>query len=172
MLKIIAALIILFSATMIGFQLGKHYRDRVTQLRILLLSLQMLETEIVYGSTPLYLAFQKIGGRVTQPVALFYQKAGEFLLEMQGESTQMSWHKAIEKTKGKMALQEEELEVWKNVGLIIGGSDREDQKKHLQLAMSHLQSLEDEAKSDQNRYEKMYKNLGFLSGLLVVILMM
>ncbi|GIO00127.1 stage III sporulation protein SpoIIIAB [Brevibacillus laterosporus] len=172
MLKIGAAIVVLVSASLIGIQLGKRYSDRVKELRALLHSLQMLETEIVYGATPLSLAFEKISVRVTRSIGNLYKRASELLQTKAGESTQIVWQTALEQTWSLTALRKEEKEILKNLGYVMGNSDREDQKKHLQLTVFHLRGLEEEAKEEQLKYEKMYKNLGFLGGLLIVILMM
>ena len=56
------------------------------------------------------------------------------------------------------------------LGATLGISDREDQIKHLRLAMQQLKAEEDAARDDQARYEKMWKSLGVLIAALVVIL--
>jgi len=171
MLKLIGALLILFSATMIGWQIGKSYANRPPQLRALLLALQMLETEIVYGSTPLHRAFAKIAARIPPAVGRIFQTAAEELVSKEGQATQICWQTALEKHWMNTALGNPEKDVLRGLGYILGNSDREDQQKHLRLAVTHLRALEEEARVEQNKYERMYKTLGVLSGLLLVILM-
>jgi stage III sporulation protein AB len=171
MVKLIGAAIILFSASMMGWQIGKYYAYRPVQLRALLLALQMLETEIVYGLTPLHRAFVKIGRRVPQEIGTLFLKTAEYLLAEEALSAQGCLQKAIDQHWPATALRKEEREVLTSLGYVLGGSDRDDQQKHLRLAITHLRGLEEEARADQSKYEKMYKSLGFLGGLLVVILM-
>jgi len=171
MVKLIGAVIILFSASMVGWQLGKYYAYRPLQLRALLLSLRLLETEIVYGVTPLHRAFVKIGHRLPSEIGQMFLTAAELLITKEGLSTQSCWQSGIEKHWTSTALRKDEKDVLTSLGFVLGNSDKEDQKKHLQLAITHLHSLEQEARAEQAKYEKMYKSLGFLSGLLVVILM-
>lgn len=171
MVKLIGSAIILFSASMVGWQIGKYYAHRPVQLRALLLALQLLETEIVYGLTPLHRAFVKIGRRVTQEIGIIFQKAAEHLQAEEGLSTQACLQKAVDQNWSATSLRKEEREVLVSLGYVLGSSDRDDQQKHLRLAITHLRGLEEEARADQSKYEKMYKSLGFLGGLLVVILM-
>ncbi len=171
MVKLIGAVLILFSASMVGWQIGKYYACRPVQLRALILALQMLETEIVYGFTPLQRAFVKIGHRIQKEVGQLFVTAAELLVTEEASSVDVCLSKAISKTWSDTALRKEEKSVLSSLGQVLGASDREDQQKHLRLAITHLRGLEEEARAEQEKYERMYKSLGFLGGLLVVILM-
>ena len=53
---------------------------------------------------------------------------------------------------------------------VLGTSDRQDQIKHIALAVGQLKHEEAAARDDQVKYEKMSKSLGLLIGALIVIL--
>jgi stage III sporulation protein AB len=171
MVKLIGAVLILFSASMVGWQIGRYYAYRPVQLRSLLVALQMLETEIVYGLTPLHRAFVKVGHRVSQDVGKMFILAAELLITERAQSAEDSLRQSMSRLWTQTALRKQERDVLTSLGQVLGSSDREDQQKHLRLAVTHLRGLEEEARADQEKYEKMYKSLGFLGGLLVVILM-
>ena len=57
-------------------------------------------------------------------------------------------------------------------GETLGKHDRIQQQKQIQLALTHLTREEVEAREKQASYGKMFKNLGFLSGLFIIILLM
>ncbi|MGG1660146.1 stage III sporulation protein SpoIIIAB [Brevibacillus sp. NRS-1366] len=171
MVKVIGAVLILFSATMVGWQIGRYYAYRPVQLRALLVALQMLETEIVYGLTPLHRAFVKVGHRVSEDVGKMFLLAAELLITEKAQSAEDALRQAMGKLWTNTALRKQERDVLASLGQVLGSSDREDQEKHLRLAVTHLRGLEEEARAEQEKYEKMYKSLGFLGGLLVVILM-
>ncbi|MGC5324408.1 stage III sporulation protein SpoIIIAB [Brevibacillus sp. SYSU BS000544] len=172
MVKLIGAAIIIFSATMVGWQIAKYYAMRPQQLRSWILSLQMLETEIVYGATPLYRAFVKIGKRVQPEVGNFFLTGAELLQSTEGMATSTCWQHSLNRHWKETSLRQDEKNVLLNLGYVLGSSDREDQQKHLRLAVTQMRSIEEEARFDQSKYEKMYKSLGVLSGLLVAILML
>ncbi|RNB81151.1 stage III sporulation protein AB [Brevibacillus fluminis] len=173
MLKLIGAAVILFSCSMVGWQMGRYYAFRPLDIRTMIISLQMLETEIVYGATPLHRAMAKIGERMRSGIGRMFLTASELLTqEDEPQSTSESWRQAIEKNWSQTAMRKSEKDILLTLGMVLGNSDRDDQQKHLRLAITHLQGLEEEARSDKERYEKMYKSLGFLGGLLVVILML
>lgn len=171
MFKLIGAVLILFSASMVGWQIGKYYANRPVHLRALLVALQMLETEIVYGMTPLHRAFVKVGHRVSEEVGKVFLFAADLLVTEQVHSAEEALQQAMSKFWTQTALRRQEREVLASLGQVLGSSDRDDQQKHLRLAITHLRGLEEEARAEQEKYERMYKSLGFLGGLLVVILM-
>lgn len=171
MVKLIGAVLILFSASMVGWQISRFYSQRPAHIRALLVALQMLETEIVYGLTPLHRAFVKVGQRVNQEVGKIFLLAAELLGSEQAQSAEEALQKAVRRQWSQTAMRKQEKDVLASLGQVLGSTDREDQQKHLRLAVTHLRGLEEEARAEQGKYEKMYKSLGFLGGLLVVILM-
>ncbi|MGI6187422.1 MAG: stage III sporulation protein AB, partial [Brevibacillus sp.] len=96
MVKLIGAVLILFSASMIGWQIGRNYAFRPVQLRALLVALQMLETEIVYGLTPLHRAFVKIGHRVPDEVGRLFLTAAELLITERAQTAEDALRQAID----------------------------------------------------------------------------
>ncbi|HZG79425.1 MAG TPA: stage III sporulation protein SpoIIIAB [Brevibacillus sp.] len=171
MMKLIGALMVLVSASMVGWHISRTYAKRPVQLRALLVALQMLETEIVYGLTPLQRAFVKVGQRVNKEVGNLFLSASEYLEQGRAMSAEESLQKAMKRHWPQTALRKQEQEVLASLSQVLGSSDREDQQKHLRLAVTHLRGLEEEARAEQDKYKKMYKSLGFLGGLLAVILM-
>lgn len=172
MLKLIGATLILISTTLVGIYFAKKLSDRTEQLRALQMSLQLLETEICYGATPLELAFQKMGVKDTGVISQLFTRCSYYFQSLDGASTYECWEKALTEITPKLALNKSEREWLGHFGQIVGNSDREDQQKHIQLMMTHLKNREVEAREEQLKYEKMYKTLGFLAGVLLVILLM
>jgi stage III sporulation protein AB len=171
LLKAVGAIIILFAATMIGFQAANLYAERPKEIRRLIIGLQLLDTEIYYSQLPLQQALFRVARRLRGVVGVIFQTAGEYLKNYDGLSTTDCWELAVSKTWNKTTMRKPEKEVFLTLGRVLGRSDKQDQQKHLRLAIMNLQSEEQEAKFDAQKYEKMYKSLGFLSGLLAVILM-
>lgn len=60
----------------------------------------------------------------------------------------------------------------KQFGETLGRHDRISQQKQILLTLAHLEREEVDAHEKQAKYERMAKSLGFLSGLLLIILLM
>lgn len=171
MLKLIGAGILLFSATMIGFQVAKVYANRPKEIRQLGIALQLLETEICYGSTTLPIALEYVSKRIQGEIGQLFGQAAVYLSTYDGLSTEDSWEMALEKVWSKTTMKKAEKEVLLHLGKVLGKSDKEDQRKHIRLTLLNLQQEELTARDEQQKYEKMCKSLGVLSGILAIILM-
>lgn len=169
-MKWIGALLILAATTLGGFAWAKQFTERSRQLRQLKVALQSLEAEIMYGLTPLDEACTHLAKQLQKPLSLFFQ---QFSLRLSRENTdvQTAWEETIDEIWRHTAFREGEREVMRQFGTTLGRHDRDHQQKQIRLALSHLEREEGEARDAQDRYEKMVKSLGFLSGLLLVLLL-
>ncbi|AMA72507.1 MULTISPECIES: stage III sporulation protein SpoIIIAB [Aneurinibacillus] len=171
MLKLIGASLVIFAGTFIGMQLGSYLAHRPLQIRQLRAGLTLLETEIVYGSRPLLEALASISRRLTGDVARLFARAAELSAEEPDLAASECWHQAVQYVWRDTAMKEPEKEILLQLGSVLGQSDREDQQKHLKLALANLEHEEMNARDNQRRYEKMCRSLGVLSGILIVILL-
>ncbi|MBU8907722.1 stage III sporulation protein SpoIIIAB [Desertibacillus haloalkaliphilus] len=170
-MKLLGAVIILIATTWVGFEFAKRLSERPRQLRQLKVALQSLEAEIMYGLTPLAEASENISKQLPKPVSYFFERFA-YLLMTKEDSVQSAWEESLKETWQLTALCQSELEVMRQFGATLGQHDRDHQQKQIRLTLAHLEREEFEAKDVQNRYEKMIKSLGFLTGLLIIILMM
>lgn len=164
-------MLVILASSLAGYYFAERLKERTAQLRALQMALKLLETEIVYGSTPLHQAFQKIGQRNNGLISQLFHRCAYYLQTLDGVTTFECWQAALQDVKAKLALKKDELAWLEHFGQIVGGSDIQDQTKHIKLMLAHFQKIEQEAKEEQKKYEKMYKTLGILTGVLLVILM-
>lgn len=171
MIKLLGAVLILFAGTAIGFVQASFYVNRSKQLRQLIHALQRLETEIDYGQTELPTALIKSSEGIEQPVSRLFTLTAELLTAEQELSMNEAWQQAIHQVWDVTSLRAREKEVLLRMGSVLGMSNAEDQLKHLQLAQIQLKSEEALAREEQQRYANMWRSLGTLGAILIVILM-
>lgn len=170
-MKLLGALLILIAGTLIGFQQAARYADRPRQIRQLTHALQRLETEIGYGHTPLPEALERTAEASNEPISSLFREAAEQLWQPEGHTFQQCWEQSIKLRWNETSMKAGEQAVLLRLGSTLGISDKEDQMKHLRMALLQLQAEEDAARDDQRRYEKMWKSLGALLAVLIIILM-
>ncbi|MDQ0183773.1 stage III sporulation protein SpoIIIAB [Cytobacillus sp. FSL R5-0569] len=171
MIKIVGAILIIVATTLVGFEISKRLSERPRQLRQLKSALQSLEAEIMYGHTPLHEASRRLASQLSQPVSLFFADFASRLTET--ETTVMrAWENSLNHIWKKTALKNSEFEIMKQFGETLGRHDRISQQKQILLTLAHLEREEVDAHEKQAKYERMAKSLGFLSGLLLIILLM
>ena len=172
MVKFIGALFVLFAGTMIGFQQAAKFAERPKQLRQLVHMLQRLITEIGYGHTLLPEALKRAASTAKGPIAIMFTEAANGLLESSELSFEEHWKAAIKKYWSHTSMRSNEQAVLYRLGTSLGISDTEDQIKNLQLAIDQIKLEDQAAREEQGRYEAMWKSLGVLTAVLIIILMM
>jgi stage III sporulation protein AB len=171
MIKIVGAILILLATTWTGFEVAKQLTERPRQLRALKTALQSLEAEIMYGHTPLYEAARRLSQQLPSPINDFFYKFGNKLTDSE-TTVRDAWEESLKEIWERTALKKGEFEIMKQFGETLGRHDRVSQQKQIMLTLTHLEREENEARDRQNRYEKMVKNIGFLTGLLLIILLL
>ncbi|EIJ78825.1 stage III sporulation protein SpoAB [Bacillus methanolicus PB1] len=171
MMKIIGALLIIVATTWTGFEASRHLSERPRQLRQLKSALQSLEAEIMFGHTPLHEAARRLAQQLSKPVSWLFESFANRLTNSE-TTVKEAWEESMAEIWKFTAFKQGEFEIMKQFGETLGRHDRVSQQKQIQLALSHLEREEGDARDKQAKYEKMVKSLGFLSGLLLIILLM
>jgi stage III sporulation protein AB len=169
-MKWIGAILILGSAVWFGFEQSKQLADRSKQLKMVITALQSLEAEIMYGHTPLHEAARKIGHQFAFPVSQLFLSFAETIVSTEVSACE-AWRKSLHGIQTSAALKKTEYEILEQFGESLGKHDLFTQQKHILLTLAHLQREEEEARENQKKYEKMYKSLSILAGLLLVLLL-
>ncbi|WP_078413727.1 stage III sporulation protein SpoIIIAB [Priestia abyssalis] len=170
-MKLFGAIFILAASTWAGFEMAKQLSDRPRQLRQLKTALQSLEAEIMYSHRPLREIALLLAAQLPKPLSLLFERFAS-RLESEEAGVKYAWENSLEEVWSHTSLRQGEMEVLKQFGETLGQHDRYSQQKHILLALSHLEREEKDAVERQAQYEKMVKSLGFLTGLLLVILLM
>jgi stage III sporulation protein AB len=135
------------------------------------MSLQMLETEISYTSTPLPDAFQNVSVKSRSPAKELFMEAGCNLKSRTYSTVGEAFEKALDTIKDRMSIAKEDIEVLKSFGYSMGTSDTEGQVKSFRLVLKQLEGQEVKAEELRNKNERLYKSLGLLGGIAVTILL-
>jgi len=165
---VLAFSLIVYTCTLAGFAVANGYAERPRQLRDLLTGLEMLRTEIVYAATPLAAALTSL--RLRHPIGKFFLCAGEGIDAL--ATARSAWVTALDALSRDAALLEGDLAALRYLGDVLGTSNREDQERHLLVAIRRIEALQREAEEEAKRSARLWKYLGVLSGITVVIIIM
>lgn len=169
MIKLIGAVFIIVATTWTGFEAARRFSERPRQLRALRSALQSLEAEIMYGHTPLHEAARRLSAQLSKPLSLFFDGFARKLTDTE-TTVHEAWETSLREIWKLTALKQGEFEIMKQFGETLGRHDRFSQQKHIMLTLTHLEREEADAIQSQAKYEKMVKSLGFLSGVLLIII--
>ncbi|MDF2520631.1 MAG: stage sporulation protein [Clostridia bacterium] len=170
-LKLIGGLLIMAACSLYGIAASNRYSLRPKDIRKLRSALQMLETEVIFGSTPLPAAMNNVAKKVDGGIKSFFSRVSQELLSGWSYDLDTVWSGAMEELQKETCLTGVDKELLKDFGKVLGCSDREDQKKHFELFYIQLKHHEDMAEEERRKNEKLYKSLGFLAGLVIFIML-
>ncbi|WP_227765977.1 stage III sporulation protein SpoIIIAB [Zhaonella formicivorans] len=171
MLKLAGAALIVFACSSFGFYMANRFKLRSLQLRALRSLLNLLETEMIYTSTPLPVALEKIARHSVEPLDMLLLKTREELLKGDGVTAGEAWQKAVDDVKKLTCLDEEDLGILREFGVGLGGSEKSEQIKNLELTKELLKQQEWKAEQRRQQNERMWRTMGFLAGLAIVLIM-
>lgn len=170
MLKLFGALMIVGACSICGLLIAIKYKQRPLELRNLRSMLNLLETEIVYGSTPLPLALERIAKHANNNIAPLFEKTRDYLLTENGITADEAWQRALDDAMPNSYLIEEDLGILRNFGIGLGCSDKNEQLKNIQLVQELLKQQELKAENSRYQNERLWKTMGFLTGIAIVLL--
>lgn len=170
-IKAIGIFMVFISCLLIGLIIADKYKSRVKELKEVRNHLQIIETEIIYTSTPIIEVMDKISKQSKEPFNYIYDHIKRELKKRDGKTLGVIWKEAFEKNKRNTRLMEEDLETIYFFGSVLGNSDRPNQLKNTQLVQNQLMKLEKKAEGERMKNEKLFRSLGLLLGLAFIIIM-
>lgn len=171
LIKLIGAICTIIGTTCIGLFLDKLEVYRMNDLKKLKQAFIYLKGEIDYMITPLPLAMEQAGSRIDSNIGKIFTYAGELMSKKSGYNASELWEKAVERYIDDTYLSRADKSILLSFGNALGYLDKEMQKNNINLCILYL---EDEMKKLDLHHQKngrLYRSLGILSGLLIVILL-
>lgn len=172
MYKALGALLVIGSFGYAGLRVGRVFRLRTDLLRNLQNGLNLLETEISFAATPLPIAMQRVGEKLSQESAIPFLHAARLLREAAGITADEAWEEGIRQLTRSIPLTKEELSILIVFGRSLGSSSKNEQIKNIALAREQLSMQEKQAWEARNKKERMWQYLGFCLGAVVVLVLM
>ncbi|NLC77629.1 MAG: hypothetical protein GX750_08430 [Clostridia bacterium] len=170
-MKLIGALLILSASTAMGILAGRRLAARPRQLQRLRNDLMYLETEINYGATPLPEALGKLVKYSQWPVTVLWQETLSSLANGEGLMAEEAWRHGIHSFAEKADLTKTDLAVLRDFGTGLGMTNRHEQLKKFKFIQEQLGSLHSQAEVLRARHERMWRTMGILGGIALIILL-
>ena len=167
---IVVKYIIIFLVFSICFLLGniisKRYTLRVKELKDFSNALNIIENKIKFTYEPLSEIFIQTSRLLSENMSNIFIKASGYMKEFSSEE---AWNKGVDDTS--TYLNKEDIENIKSFGKLIGKTDKEGQVSHIELTRSFIELQLEKARKEEEKNAKMYKTLGAMIGLVIVIIL-
>lgn len=171
LLKLFGSTAIIGACAAIGYLYSSECSRRPQELRMLQSMLNMFENEIKFLSDTITEAFQKISSASDCRTSVFFSGTARLLVENSGMGAAEAWNSTVRANIRMTALNREDEEIVASFGKMLGKSDLEGQIKNIRLTLNQLEVQEKKAEEHRKRNEVMYRTLGFLGGLAIVIIL-
>lgn len=166
MIKYVILTVILGISIWIGILVSKKYKDRVIELKEFRNSLNILENKIKFTYEPLQEIFKQISDNLENNISLIFENTNKNLKRM---NMCDAWNKAIDESK--LNLNKEDISIIKNMGKLLGKTDVEGQVSEIKLTSDFIDLQIEKAEKEREKNEKLYKTLGTVVGLAIVIIL-
>lgn len=170
-LKLLSMTSILSICTILGYYYGRKYALRFENLVHLEQCIKILETEIVYGATPLPEALSNVYRKGKPRVSYIFEEIKKDLIENKRSFVYESFLEVEGDLYSRLHLKKEDVEILLSLGRVLGSSDRLDQSKIFKLILNQITAQIVDAKTEKNQNEKLYRNLGVIVGIGIIILL-
>lgn len=165
-LKYVVLLLAFFVTTFLGLAIANTYRNRVRDLKDIRNILNIIKTKIEYTYEPLPQIFSEISKTPNQGIATIFKTAKE---KMQELSAGEAWIFALENSSTNM--KKEDLDILKKLENLLGKTNVEGQISEIELMKNFIDVQIKKAEIEQNKNEKLYRNLGVIGGIAIVIVL-
>ena len=165
--KIVLSILIVFCATKIGIEIAKKYVLRESELYEFKNAFKIMETKIRYTYEPLKEIFEYIAQTIeTKNVSSFFKIASE---KLETVSAKRAWEEAIEGVN--FNLNKEDIIDIKGFGKLLGKTDKIGQMSEIELVVSLIDKQIVQASKEREKNEKLYKKIGLIFGIGLVIIL-
>ncbi|MDR7856139.1 stage III sporulation protein AB [Tissierella sp.] len=171
LIKLLLVSSIFFTCSIIGYIYSRKFSLRLENLMYLEQCIKILETEIVYGATPLPEALSNVYNKGNSRVSFIFNEIKEDLLTNKRGQVHNSFLSIEDNLYNNLYLRKEDVETFLSLGRVLGTSDRMDQQKNFLLIYNQIAALILEAKFERNKNEKLYKSLGIITGIGIIIIL-
>ncbi|HZK18836.1 MAG TPA: stage III sporulation protein SpoIIIAB [Clostridia bacterium] len=171
MLKIIGSVVVILAGGLIGATVARSYESRPRELRELRSGLQLLETEIIYGATPLPDALERVAQSCRGSIGGLFGYASGKLYSREGYTAAEAWESALDRLSQITSLNSDDVAVLRKLGSFLGVSDQDDQEKHMRLLAEQMTHQIEKAENDARVNVRLWRYLGISSAVVVVMIL-
>lgn len=167
-IKYTSILLVFLTSSLIGILYSKKYTNRVNDLQEIKRALNMFKTKIKFTYEPIPDAFKEIAISINENIAKILKKASQYMKE---DTVQNAWEKSIQEEKNNTSLTEEDIQIIKKLSTLLGTTDLEGQVNNIDLINEIIDKQIEQARTEKNKNEKLYKTLGAGIGLAISIIL-
>ena len=170
-LKMAASTAILGGCGYLGIMFGTCYKKRAQQIGEFRNALKQLEFDVDFLSITLCESFEKIVSSSSNGVKQVFTYVLKRLRENRCADMEKCWDYALKMYGSELYITAEDKKILTDFAKNLGTGNREKEMNNIKAADMRLKVAEDEAHAEAKKNSKMYRGLGFLCGIFLVIVL-
>ena len=170
-IKFILLLCIFSGSTFIGYYIANKFSYRVKELQKLITSLELFESRINYTYDTIPECFRYIGTYIDGNIGNLFLKTAELIENENDQSTGDCFKNVIDDERFMLNLKDVDIETLKGLSVSLGQVDLDSQKNNIRLIIHTLNNCLNEAEEEKKKNFRLYRNMGVLAGLVLMIIL-
>lgn len=170
LIKLLFYITIVSFSSLIGFLYGESFNKRAKTLHDLGYCIRILENQVLIGNIPLPDALNNTYIKGRGQVANVFSLIQRDLIEEEREDVYLSFIQLTGLLKENYSLKDKDIETVLFLGKVLGKSNKMDQEKNFKFIINEIENNFFEANSERGLYGKLYRSLGILFGIGIIIL--
>lgn len=166
-LKIVIYTCIFLASSTIGILISKKYEERVKQLKEFKNALSMFKAKIKFTYEPIPEIFEEISKQINSNTGKIFKLAS---CNMEVLTAGDAWNMAVD--TDILSISKEDKNILKNLSKLLGQTDVDGQINQIELTSNFLDEQIEKAEKEKLKSEKLYRTLGMVVGLGIVIILM
>jgi len=169
-IRVLGMVLTLAASAALGLYLSSLAKFRQQDLLEFKKALLILKSEIEYIAAPLPEAISNIASRTSNPVSKIFTHFAQSLRDNdEGETAYQLWIEAIQAHKKESFLKKGDWELIEGFGKTLGYLDKQMQIDSIKFTTDYLDSQVAELQAVGDKNQKMYRSLGVIGGILLLV---
>ena len=168
-IRYIFLLLIIIGSTSIGFLLAKRYNSRIQELKKFLNLINIFQNKMKFTHKPLKDIMEE-----TAKISNEDEISDIFLsasVKLKEKPLEMAWKESIDEKTFLLNWKKEDIDLIKSLSNLLGKTDIDGQMSEIEQFKILLNSNIKNAEEEKEKNAKMYKSLGTIIGLAIVIIL-
>lgn len=171
-IKILGSIIVIFSSILFALSFLFKEKYRIEELEGMKQALQILKSNLTYSNMPLFEAMKEISLKSEKNLKEFFYTVSKRLEERNGKTAFEIWEDTIHEMCKDLYFTSEDLSTFISFGKNLGSIDIRLHEENIQSTIDYIDYKILNLKSKKQKDLKMYKSLGLLGGILIVVILL
>lgn len=164
-IKFIDSVLIITVCAYIGINKAKSFSLRVSKLRNLKSSFNMFKTKLEFTYDPIKEIFSEISKLIYDEKDNIFKS---YIYNLDNDNYEDAWTLAV--AENSFGFSKEDIQIITGFGKLLGKTDLKGQMNEVELADEFLDKQIFDAEEERKKNDKLYKSLGIIVGIAIVII--